>query len=190
MQIMEEWLFPVLWIAYVLYWQWMARDVKVATQREGAASHALRSLLMVAAAALYFFPVPFLPILNRHFLTVGWASFWTGAAVTAAGLLFSVWARHVLGRNWSREVTVKQDHELIVTGPYALARHPIYTGLFGGLLGSAIAVGRWRALLGAALVMLALWLKLRLEEKWMRKEFGAAYEDYCRRVRALIPHVL
>ncbi|MDR3764233.1 MAG: isoprenylcysteine carboxylmethyltransferase family protein [Acidobacteriota bacterium] len=189
MRILYDWLFPALWIVYVLYWQWMARDVKAATRREGLASHALRSLLMIASVALYFVDVP-LRFLNLHFIHTGLGTFWTGAAITAAGLLFSVWARQVLGRNWSREVTVKQDHQLIVRGPYALARHPIYTGLLTAVLGSALAVGRWRALLGAALVFLALGLKLRLEERWMGEQFGAAYAVYRQRVRALIPFVL
>jgi len=67
----------------------------------------------------------------------------------AAGLLFSVWARRYLGRNWSRAVTIKKDHELITSGPYSLVRHPIYTGLLVGLFGCALAVGEWRADSGA-----------------------------------------
>jgi protein-S-isoprenylcysteine O-methyltransferase Ste14 len=62
--------------------------------------------------------------------------------MVVAGAAFSVWARITLGRNWSAEVTFKQDHELIESGPYALARHPIYTGGFGMGLGTAMNYGR------------------------------------------------
>lgn len=109
--------------------------------------------------------------------------------MTAGGLLFSVWGRRHLGRNWSRAVTVKQDHELITSGPYALVRHPIYTGLLLGILGSSVALGQWRGLLAFALVFIALLNKLRLEEQWMRAQFGETYVTYTRRVSALVPYL-
>ena len=62
--------------------------------------------------------------------------------IVVAGAAFTVWARITLGRNWSAEVTFKQDHELIESGPYALARHPIYTGMIVMALGKAINYGR------------------------------------------------
>ncbi len=117
-------------------------------------------------------------------------SYWIAAAVTAAGLLFSVWARAHLGRNWSGSVTIKADHELITTGPYRLARHPIYTGLLLAFAGTALIVAEWRAVLAFVIAFLALWRKLKLEERWMREQFGAAYDDYARRVAALVPFLL
>ncbi|HXC97510.1 MAG TPA: isoprenylcysteine carboxylmethyltransferase family protein [Edaphobacter sp.] len=72
----------------------------------------------------------------------------TGAVVTVVGLLFAVWARRHLGSNWSQAVTVKQGHELITTGPYALVRHPIYTGILTGFLGTAIALSQVRGIIG------------------------------------------
>jgi len=53
---------------------------------------------------------------------------WLGLAVVVAGLLFSVWGRRHLGSNWSVSVTLKDGHELVRSGPYALVRHPIYSG--------------------------------------------------------------
>ena len=106
---------------------------------------------------------------------VGFLPFWLGAAVTIAGLLFAVWAREHLGRNWSRSVTIKQGHELITTGPYAVVRHPIYTGILTGFLGTAIALSQVRGFIGFVLIFLVLWLKLRTEEEWMRSQFGETY---------------
>ena len=111
-------------------------------------------------------------------------------ALTAARLLFAVWARQYLGSNWSGTVSIKKDHQLITNGPYALVRHPIYTGVLLALVGSGMAIGEWRAVLGLALASLALWRKLRLEERLMHQQFGAAYQAYCWRVPALIPFVL
>jgi hypothetical protein len=70
--------------------------------------------------------------------------FWLGAVVTIAGLLFAIWAREHLGSNWSRSVTIKQGHELITSGPYAVVRHPIYTGILTGFLSMAIAISQVR----------------------------------------------
>jgi protein-S-isoprenylcysteine O-methyltransferase Ste14 len=63
-------------------------------------------------------------------------------------------------------VTIKQDHQFITSGHYALVRHPIYTGLLTGFLGSAIALDRWRGIAAVILVFSVLWHKLRLEEQW------------------------
>jgi protein-S-isoprenylcysteine O-methyltransferase Ste14 len=88
-----------------------------------------------------------------------------GAAVTIAGLLFAVWAREHLGSNWSRSVTIKQGHELITSGPYAVVRHPIYTGILTGLLGMAIVIFQVRGFIVFVLIFLAFWIKLRMEEQ-------------------------
>jgi protein-S-isoprenylcysteine O-methyltransferase Ste14 len=101
-----------------------------------------------------------------------------------------VWARFVLAGNWSDFVQVKQDHELIVEGPYRWVRHPIYTGLILMFLGTALGVGEWRGVLAVAIATIAFWHKLRLEETVMRGQFGDAYARYAERVRALIPFVL
>jgi protein-S-isoprenylcysteine O-methyltransferase Ste14 len=130
-----------------------------------------------------------IPFLRERFLP--WADwpFWIGALLTAAGLLFTVWARLHLGRNWSGIITIKKEHELVTSGPYALVRHPIYTGLLLAFLGSALAVGDWRGVLAFALAAGALWRKLRIEERWMRQQFGDAYQAYSQRVAALVPFI-
>lgn len=130
-----------------------------------------------------------LPSLYYQLWPVGIFPFWIGAAVTVGGLLFAVWARRYLGRNWSSSVTIKQDHELITTGPYSLVRHPIYTGILTGFLGTAIALSQVRGFIGFVLVLLILWPKLRIEEKWMRSQFGETYADYARHTAALVPYL-
>ncbi len=127
------------------------------------------------------------PVLNERLFPWAPWEFWTAALVTAAGLGFAVWARLHLGRNWSGTVTLKQSHELITTSPYSLVRHPIYTGLLIAFLGSAMARGEWRGVLAVAIAWVALWRKLRLEERWMRDLFGEQYAAYQQRVPALIP---
>jgi protein-S-isoprenylcysteine O-methyltransferase Ste14 len=184
-----ESLFPALWIAFLLYWQIKAANTKITQRLEPAASRILRALTMLIAIALLLTTRIPLPWLYLQLWPAGFWAFWLGAALTVAGLLFAVWAREHLGRNWSRSVTLKQDHELITSGPYAVVRHPIYTGILTGFLGSVIAEGQVRSLIALLLVSLALLAKLRLEEQWMRSHFGDSYGAYAQRVAALVPFV-
>ena len=180
-------LLPALWLAWVLYWWLSSRDVKVTARRESAGSRLMHLGPMTIAAALLWAPRLGVPLLDARFLPrTPWA-FWIGTAVTVGGLAFSIWARRHLGRNWSAIVTLKEGHELVTSGPYALVRHPIYTGLLFGFLGSAIARGRWSALLAVALFFLSALRKYRLEERWMHERFGAAYDAYRARVKAIVP---
>jgi protein-S-isoprenylcysteine O-methyltransferase Ste14 len=187
--LIPRWLIPVLWVAWAVYWWATSLDVKEATRREPLASRLLHLGPMVLAGLILWAPRLELPGLDARFMPrAGW-QFGTGAAITFAGLGFAVWARRHIGRNWSAIVTLKQDHELVTSGPYALVRHPIYTGLLFGFLGSAIAQGQWRGLLAVVIVYLALLRKYRLEERWMRERFGVAYDAYRARVKALVPYL-
>jgi len=115
---------------------------------------------------------------------------WLGAAMTLAGLLFAIWARLYLGKNWSGLVTVKQEHELIRTGPYRVVRHPIYTGILFALIGTSLCRRNVWGFLGFALVWLGLWLKSRLEERFMVETFGPQYDEYRQTTGALLPRLL
>ncbi len=188
MRLLYEFLIQSLWIAFLAYWFLLAANVKKTERLEPAGARALRLLLFAAAIVLLCAPLRFTWV-DVRLWPASRLSFFAGALITLAGLLFAVWARVHLGRNWSRSVTIKEGHELIVTGPYALVRHPIYAGLLAGFVGTALAIGEVRGVVGFALVAMALLLKLRLEEKWMREQFGAAYAAYAGRVAALVPGV-
>ena len=130
------------------------------------------------------------PPLNDRFVPLILWPVRLGAALTFAGIAFAIWARMWIAGNWSSDVTLKRDHELIVDGPYRFVRHPIYTGILLALAGTALAVGEWRALLAVVLAGAAYWRKLRIEEAVMRRQFGEAYARYAERVPALIPFLV
>jgi protein-S-isoprenylcysteine O-methyltransferase Ste14 len=190
MFLVYRYLFAAMWIGYFGYWQVKAANSKASERTEPTESRLTRLILVICSFVLLGFPSVPIPYLNRRFLPRTLWCFWVGAALTAAGLLFAIWARRHLGTNWSREVTVKQGHELITTGPYALVRHPIYTGLLLAIIGTAVAGGKWRGLVAVLLVLIAIWRKLKLEEKWMSERFGETYQAYARRVAALVPHLI
>lgn len=190
MRYVYDYLFQAMWLSYVVFWRAASKDVKATGRREPARSRLARLVLMVCAIALLALNSVPLPFLNYRFLPAGIWRFWTGALVTFVGLIFSVWARRHLGKNWSQAVTLKEGHELITTGPYALVRHPIYTGLLLALVGTAMARGEWRGLLAVALVFYALWRKSKLEEEWLLEQFGETYTAYSQRVGALVPYFI
>jgi protein-S-isoprenylcysteine O-methyltransferase Ste14 len=116
--------------------------------------------------------------------------FWIGVFITISGLCFSAWARKYLGKNWSQEVTIKDDHQLVTDGPYTIVRHPIYTGLLLGFIGTSIAVGELRGLIADVLVFSVLLFKLKLEDKWLLEQFGESYKIYYQKVSAFIPFII
>ncbi len=179
-----------MWLGWAAYWWVSSRNVKPVLRHESLSSRFSHIAPLVLAVLFFAAPGLSFPILRERFLPVATWTFPVAAILTAIGLAFAVWARRCLGTNWSGTVTIKQDHELVTSGPYAVARHPIYTGLLLAFIGSAIANGEWRGVLAVALATLAFWRKLRIEERWMRDRFGETYPAYCERVRALIPFVL
>ena len=115
---------------------------------------------------------------------------WILFAATAGGFAFCWWARIHLGALWSGSVTRKADHRVIEAGPYALVRHPIYTGLIVSSLATAALRGTAFSLIGAGLVVLGLWFKGRLEERFLRAELGTAdYDAYAARTPMLVPRL-
>jgi len=175
------------WLAWGLYWVVSAFGAKTTQRRESPASRLSHLVPLIIGVALIVWPrIPWgwwsLRLVPRGPLTSVVA-----LALLLAGLAFTVWARLHLGRNWSGTVTLKEGHELIRSGPYAYVRHPIYTGLLVALLGSAIACGEVRALIGLSVVAGAFIRKLRIEERFMREIFPGQYQRYCAEVPALVP---
>lgn len=176
------------WIAWVGYWVLMAFTTKRTVERAGLFGYRLVAGVLVVALILAGrgLDVSAQTRLWHTSLALGIVS----DCIVLGGVAFSVWARIALGRNWSAEVTFKQDHELIESGPYALVRHPIYTGLIAMALGTAINYGRVAGFGVLVALCAGLWWKARQEERIMSSHFPGAYGEYKTRVRAIIPFVL
>lgn len=179
-----------IWIALGTVWVFAAFAVK-RTERTESGAHRLGYLaLTMAAFVMLAYPRFRVGVLASRFVPDSDATAQLGLAMVIAGAAFAVWARIYIGTNWSARVTIKQDHQLIRTGPYAMVRHPIYSGLLLAVLGSAIAIGELGALLGFILATLGWREKWRTEESFLREQFGAQYEAYRKEVKGLIPFVV
>lgn len=113
------------------------------------------------------------------------------AVVLAVGsCIFCLMAVRTLGRHWTYQARVIEGHELVTQGPYAIVRNPIYLGIFGLMLASGLVFSRWWTFLAAVLFFLiGNQIRMNAEEWLLRETFGAAFEDYARRVPAFLPRL-
>lgn len=182
-------LLAVLWIAFYGYWlvaAWRTRSpVK---RRQPRMMFFLYGFVWVAVwIFLVYWLMP--GLLKERVLpdSIGLAA--AGLLITGAGLAFAVWARVHLGKNWSGIPTIHTEHTLTRTGPYRYVRHPIYSGITLGLLGTAIGTGYGLVFTCVPLIFVLFVMKSRMEEKFLEEEFGGDYIRYRREVKALIPYV-
>jgi protein-S-isoprenylcysteine O-methyltransferase Ste14 len=113
-----------------------------------------------------------------------------GAALALAGVGFAIWARLTLGHYWSGLVmTVREGHQLVQTGPYAIVRHPIYTGMLAAILGTTLTLGTLASWLAVPAGLAGILIRVEVEERLMAAEFGPAHAVYRARTKKLIPFV-
>ncbi|MGN6149820.1 MAG: methyltransferase family protein [Rhizomicrobium sp.] len=185
------WIWAITWIVASI---WANRTVK----RPGIGREWIYRV--IALAGFYFLLGGILKTQDGHLVWSRWPGVmgdaayapipvaWAMVAVTFLGFAFAWWARIHLGRLWSGSITRKEGHHVVDTGPYAIVRHPIYTGILLSAIASAIVIAQVHAYLGALLLIVGYWLKARLEENWLREELGPRdYDAYRRRVPMLVP---
>jgi len=116
------------------------------------------------------------------------ATFTIGLAAASAWLIEG--AVRTLGKQWAMRARLVEGHQLITTGPFAYIRNPIYTGMLGMLIATGLAAEHWIALIPAIVIfVIGMVIRIRTEEKLLRSEFGEQFEDYARRVPAVIPGI-
>ncbi|MBN8950832.1 MULTISPECIES: isoprenylcysteine carboxylmethyltransferase family protein [unclassified Rhizobium] len=181
---------PACWIVWLLIWLFASFSVKRSVRQEDPLSRLGNTVPIWIGAFLLAVNRIWLGPLQYRIIPQDPATYAIGAALTFIGLLFAVWARYHIGRNWSGVITLKEDHTLIRSGPYALVRHPIYSGLMLAIIGSAIARGDIAAVFAVAAMLYAVLRRVSIEERWMSETFGPAYADYKASTPALIPFLV
>jgi protein-S-isoprenylcysteine O-methyltransferase Ste14 len=176
------WLVYALWLVVIVYLTIAAIGVKRDTS--GSVRQRLGIMFgMIAAVGL-----PLLPVFHFLNFTPGPVVGIIGLIICIVGWAFFVWARQTLGKNWSGNVSIQEGHELVTSGPYALVRHPMYSGGLIACIGSAIVVGGPFVLLLVLLTPLFLW-RVGAEDKLMGQQFPNEYPAYKKRTKALIPFI-
>jgi protein-S-isoprenylcysteine O-methyltransferase Ste14 len=180
-------LLAVLWLTWFAGWWLAAVFAARAVARQSRAARLAHSLFICAGSVLMI-RHPMIPGILLHPIVPrrGWIA-WGGLLIVTLGLAHTVWARAHLGRLWSGTVALMADHALVRTGPYALTRHPIYSGLLLALAGTFLVRGTGADLVGVILIAVGLLIKIHQEERLLREHFGAAYRAYQAEVPAVVP---
>ena len=181
------------WIIFVLYWFISAQSVKSIQKTRGWLGGNWYAIVYV---------IGYLFIANSKFLgRIGIPTKTLALPLIAqtifvsmlvlilliAGLVIAIAARSTLAGNWSNAVALKENHELITTGPYEYVRHPIYTGMLMMFLGTALLYGTVGAAIGYLIILVGILLKLKEEEALMMEHFAHEYASYKKRTKMLIP---
>jgi protein-S-isoprenylcysteine O-methyltransferase Ste14 len=180
-------LIEIPWIVFLVYWLVSALRTRATRQKESFASRYAILFIEVVGFVLIFNGSAGIGFLGNRFMPRTWASAILGSIFTWLGIGLAVWARYHLAENWSARITIKEDHQLIRTGPYARLRHLIYSGLILAAIGSALVIDEWRCVLGVCLVLTGYCIKARKEEKMLTQQFGEAFREHQKHAGFLIP---
>jgi protein-S-isoprenylcysteine O-methyltransferase Ste14 len=177
------------WLVFLGYWVIAGFSLNRMERPEPGGTLILRILILAGAYWLLFQQDSRFGILNRRFIYHDDRIVLAGVLLTWSGVAFAIWARYHLGKFWSATVALREGHQLIRSGPYANIRHPIYTGMLTAVLGTTLAVGRYRALIALVVILAAFIAKSRQEEKLLDARFGEAFEQHRRHTGFFLPRL-
>ncbi|HET9940853.1 MAG TPA: isoprenylcysteine carboxylmethyltransferase family protein [Candidatus Eisenbacteria bacterium] len=178
-----------LWFLWGIYWAVAAIGRRRVARRQPVLERLGHLAVMGIGFALLYAADRRWAGLNRRFLPDSAIVQWIAVLLTILGLGLAVFARVYLGRNWSAEVVIREDHHLIRSGPYAHIRHPIYTGLLLAVLGAVLAIGEIRAIVGFVILLFAFTIKALREEEFLAQEFGEEFERHRRHTGLFLPRL-
>jgi len=197
---LESWFRIAFWVLFgglVIMQIYFARRVqqkgervtadRTAIEREGWGYVVVRSISSLALIAFFVFYAinpPWFGVLSVPF--PNWLR-WTGVVLGAISFVFYGWSQATLGKEWSFHLQTRQEHHLVVTGPYARIRHPIYLALIVFLTGIALVTANWFFIVLLAISIVVLVRRIPKEEEMMIQEFGEEYRAYMRRTGRLFP---
>jgi protein-S-isoprenylcysteine O-methyltransferase Ste14 len=157
--------------------------------REGVGLFALRVVLfLVLIAILVLYAINHPLIKGLEFTMQGWLR-WAGFAIGFLSIGLATWAERELGRQFSPQLQLRQEHKLITTGPYRYVRHPLYTALFGFGLSLALLSANWIFVGFFILSLFGLGIRVPKEEKMLIEQFGDEYRNYMERTGRYGPRV-
>ena len=181
-----EWAIPILWLLWLGYWWFEARNTARTQKSESFLTAVVyRGATVISIVLIFGLKRQRTALWPATVLLLGIA-----VILMLCGFAFAIWARRHIGRFWSARVTLKEGHRLIESGPYSLVRHPIYSGLLLSMAATVMTIGTVQSVCGYALLVGALVFKLVAEERLLAANFGEAYQEYQKRVKALIPGVI
>jgi protein-S-isoprenylcysteine O-methyltransferase Ste14 len=179
----------VMWLALIAVWLGTMFFAKRGQEVELPATRLTRLVALIIGYSLVFTSRLSYGVLGERFIATTLTVALVGTGITFVGIATAIWARLILGRNWSSNVDIKAGHELIRSGPYAAVRHPIYSGILQALAGTGLVIGQWRCVAGFVIVLAVYAWKARSEEAKLAAQFGDAWTEHMKRTGFLVPWV-
>jgi protein-S-isoprenylcysteine O-methyltransferase Ste14 len=164
-------------------WQVETEDI----DREGRWSIFVRGILflfMLLVVALYAINPDWF---NRFAIPLPAWSRWFGAVLSAISIPFLIWVHYALNKEWSTNLRIRKEHQLVTSGPYQWVRHPMYCLLFTFFVGLTLLSSSWPVLALAALSIAFLYRRIGIEERMMLEHFGEEYRAYIQSTGRLLP---
>jgi protein-S-isoprenylcysteine O-methyltransferase Ste14 len=186
---LSSYLIGLPWLIFVAYWIVSALKTKRTQKKESFAWRYGVMFVEVLGFTLLSSDRAGIGILGHRIFPRSYAVSIVGVVVVWIGVTLAIWARWHLGEYWSGRITIKEDHKLICTGPYARLRHPIYSGLDLAAIGTALEINRWRCVAGVCVIIVGFVIKAKREEALLSRQFGADFEEHQRRTGFLLPHL-
>lgn len=173
------------WLTMSVYWV-----IKAKTNSQTSFVSEISSISKLIFSAL----IIYLPLLTggwlaRPLFQINIGINIIGVILCGIGVGFAIWARHVLGKNWSGKVMIQKEHALIIEGPYSVTRNPQYTGGILAFFGTALILGQVFGFIWSIFLMLGLIWKAKQEEKVLENKFPNEYKEYRRKVKMIIPYI-
>ena len=112
---------------------------------------------------------------------------WLGVFGGIFGIALLTWVHIHLGKQWSADLQLNPDHQLIESGPYSRIRHPMYTALITVYLALGIVSSNY--IISTVFIMIIFSVVIRIpdEEKMMMGKFGERYKIYMQKTGRLLP---
>jgi protein-S-isoprenylcysteine O-methyltransferase Ste14 len=180
-------LIDIPWIVFIAYWIISALHTKRTAKRETFLARYGVMFIEIVGFVFLFDATAGIGVLGERIVRRNHALTALAILLTWVGIALAIWARRHLGQYWSGRITIKEDHKLIRTGPYARLRHPIYSGLDLAAIGSAFAINRWRCVAGICVIIAGFWIKAKREEAMLTAQFGPDFQEHRRHTGFLFP---
>lgn len=181
-----------IWGIFWIYWILAAIKTRSNVKKESSGQRSMQRVVhlifVIISYAITFFEFKNIFLWNRIIPNYEYVEY-IGIAILVFSLLFAIWARIVLGRNWSGAIQKVEGQRLVRSGPYKYIRNPIYTGIVGGFFGTFLTFGSLASIIGFCIILTTYIIKINREQRFLVLEFGKEYEKYIKESWALIPYV-
>ncbi|MFW2504657.1 methyltransferase family protein [Clostridium diolis] len=183
-----SYIWGIFWIYWILAAMKTRSNVKKESSGQRNIPRIVHLILVIVSYAITFFQFKNIFLWNRILPSYEYVDY-IGIAILVFSLLFAIWARIVLGRNWSGAIQKVEEQRLVRSGPYKYIRNPIYTGIVCGFFGTFLTFGSLASIIGFCIILTTYIIKINREQRFLVLEFGKEYEKYIKESWALIPYV-